>query len=76
MRGGTVRLSCILKPKDEFTSLLMAIEQALLIERGNTAALMQLVNVAEKDGDIVTVDYIVSKFLDEQVSHLINDYLG
>lgn len=59
----------IVKPKDEFSSLCMAFEEALLIERTNTTALMELVNVAEKDRDIVTVDFITSKFLNEQVSH-------
>lgn len=68
MRGGRVVMQNILKPKDEFTSLLMAFEQALLIERNNTTALMELVGVAEGEHDVVTADFIVSKFLNEQVS--------
>lgn len=68
MRGGRVKMNCILQPKDEFASLCMAIEESLLLERGNTDALMELIHVAEKDGDVVTEEFIVSKFLNEQVS--------
>ncbi len=68
MRGGRVKMDSIPKSKDEFTSISMAVEESLLIERSNTMALMELVHVAEKDGDIVTVDFITSKFLSEQVS--------
>lgn len=71
MRGGRVKMKDIVQPKAEFTSLFMALEESLLIERSNTTALMELVNIAEKDRDIVTVDYITSKFLNEQVSRLI-----
>lgn len=67
MRGGRVAMSSTVMPKEEFSSLLMAINESLLIERGNTVALMELVHVAEKDGDIVTADYICSRFLKEQV---------
>lgn len=74
-RGGRVRMNGILNPKDEFTSLLMATEEALLLERSNTTALMELAHIAEKDGDSVTVDYI-SKFLCEQVSHLFDCLRG
>lgn len=70
MRGGRAIMQNIMKPKDEFTSLFMALEQAVLLERNNTTALMELVGVAESEHDIVTVDYIVSKFLNEQVSLL------
>ncbi|KAG4067837.1 hypothetical protein HA402_010523 [Bradysia odoriphaga] len=77
MRGGRVKMIGVEKPneqiKDEFSSLSAAIEESLLIERGNTSALKELVNIAESDGDIVTVDFICTKFLHEQVSSSLVD---
>lgn len=72
MRGGRVKMNSIGQPKDEFTSLSMAIEEALMIERTNTTTLMELLHVSDKDGDVVTADYIVSTFVNEQVSHLVD----
>lgn len=71
MRGGRVKMNSIVEPKDEFVSLSAALEESLLIERTNTTALMELIHIAEKDRDIVTVDFITAKFLNEQVSRLV-----
>lgn len=68
IRGGRVTMHSIDKPKDEFNSLIMAFEHAISIERNNTDALMNLVDVAEQDRDFTTVDFIVAKFLNEQAS--------
>lgn len=69
MRGGKVigMVKSEQQCKEEFSSLSAAIEDSLLIERGNTEALRKLLHVAEKDGDDVTVDFITGKFLNEQV---------
>ncbi|XP_037029235.1 soma ferritin-like [Bradysia coprophila] len=76
MRGGKVKMIGVEKPneqfKDEFSSLSAAIEESLLIERGNAATLSELVRIAESDGDIATVDFICTKFLHEQMSALQN----
>ena len=69
-RGGRVVFQEVKKPeKDEWGTLLEALEAALTLEKFNNTCLLNLHGVATGANDAQFSDFLEGKFLDEQVKY-------
>ena len=66
-RGGRVVLSPIVSPKNEWTSALEALEDALALEKEVNEKLLRMHSVADAQNDPQMTDFIEGHFLNEQV---------
>lgn len=76
-RGGMVKLECIEKPPEitvpKNKAVCAALDAAIALEEQNTKSLRELAALAEKCKDELTVDFIVTQYLYEQVFSLNSD---
>ena len=66
-RGGRVQLAPIAAPKQEWSSALEALEDALAMEKAVNEKLLRLHKVAEENNDPQFTDFLEGEFLKEQV---------
>ncbi|EEF35690.1 ferritin, chloroplastic [Ricinus communis] len=83
IRGGRVKLHCIVAPPSEFEHVekgdaLYAMELALSLEKLTNEKLLNLHSVADKNNDPQLADFIESEFLVEQVEDIkkISEYVA
>merc|ERR1712137_318816 len=66
-RGGRVVFKPIAAPKNEWTTALEALEDALALEKDVNAKLLRMHGIADAANDAQMTDFIEGNFLNEQV---------